>query len=122
VLRDGQYSTQPLEWIIHEEEKATQCKLMIELQPGQSPGFLRPCGKEENDLNLLIIENCPSDWTDHETSQKCKAYAFYSKRALNVSNKKYGYNSLLNPLRQHNTTVMNVKAIILADFCTLLCC
>jgi len=87
VLRDGQYSTQPLEWIMHGRE-GSKCQLMTELQPGESPGFLRPCGKESKTQNLLLIENCPSDWTDHETAQKCKAYAFYSHLPLNVSTKK----------------------------------
>jgi hypothetical protein len=60
---------------------------MTELQSDESPGFLRPCGKDSKNQNLLIIENCPSDWTDHETAQKCKAYAFYSQLYLNVSKK-----------------------------------
>ena len=86
VLRDGQYSTQPLEWIMHGPERNT-CRLMTELQPGESTGFLRPCGKNITSHNLLITENCPSDWTDHETAHKCKAYALYSLLPLNVSNK-----------------------------------
>jgi hypothetical protein len=85
VLRDGQYSTEPLEWIMNGEE-TSRCRLMTELQPGESPGFLRPCGKDSKTQNLLLLENCPYDWTDHETAQKCKAYAFYSQ--LNVSNKR----------------------------------
>jgi len=67
--------------------ETSQCRLTTELQPGESPGFLRPCGKNITNHALLIIENCPSDWTDHETAQKCKAYAFYSEAELNVSNK-----------------------------------
>jgi len=77
VLRDGQYSTEPLEWIMQGEE-TSKCRLMMKLQPGEPQGFLRSCA----------IENCPSDWTDHETAQKCKAYAFYSQLLLNVSYKK----------------------------------
>ena len=84
VLRDGQYSTQPLEWIIHGPE-TNLCRLMTELQPGESPGYLRPCGKNITNETVFIIENCPSDWTDHEVAHKCQAYAFYSE--LNVSNK-----------------------------------
>ena len=85
VLRDGQYSTEPLQWIMHGQE-TSRCRLKTELQPDESPGFLRPCGKDSTNQNLLPIENCPSDWTDHETAQKCKAYAFYSEAELNVSN------------------------------------
>jgi hypothetical protein len=88
VLRNGQYSsTEPLEWIIDGQERST-CRLNTKLQPGVSPGFLRPCGKNTTKKDLLLIENCPSNWTDHETAQKCKAYAFYSKLNLSVSNKK----------------------------------
>jgi hypothetical protein len=87
VLREGQYSTQPLEWIMPGQEESSKCQLMTELQPDESPGFLRPCGKDSKKQNLLFIENCPSNWTDHTTAQKCKAYAFYSKFELNVSNK-----------------------------------
>jgi len=87
VLRDGQYSTQPLEWIMNGQEIST-CRLTTELQPGESPGFLRPCGKGSETLPLLLVENCPSDWTDHETAQKCKAYALYSQLLLTVSRKK----------------------------------
>jgi hypothetical protein len=61
---------------------------MTELQSGESPGFLRPCGKNIEKQDLLIIENCPSDWTDHETAQKCRAYAFYSKLQFEVISKK----------------------------------
>jgi hypothetical protein len=96
VLRDGQYSTQLLEWKMHGRERS-KCRLMTELQPGESPGFLRPCGKDSK--NQILIENCPSEWTDDETAQKCKAYAFYSKLYVNVSSKKIhnAHNSLLNP-------------------------
>ena len=87
VLKDGQYSSQPLEWEMHGRE-GSKCRLKTDLQPGESTGFLRPCGKNIKNHNLLFIENCPPDWTDHETSQKCEAYAFYSKLYLNVSNKK----------------------------------
>ena len=87
VLTDGQYSTQPLEWIMHGQEN-NKCRLTTELQPGESRGFLRPCGKESKKQNLLLIENCPSDWTDHETAQKCNAYALYSSIPLTVSSKK----------------------------------
>jgi len=69
-------------------EETSKCRLMTELQPDESRGFLRPCGKDIENQNLLLIENCPSDWTDHETAQKCKAYALYSQLLLNVSNKK----------------------------------
>ena len=58
---------------------------MADLQPGESTGFLRPCVKNITNQTIFIIENCPSDWTDHEVAQKCQAYAFYSE--LNVSNK-----------------------------------
>jgi len=87
VLRDGQYSVQPLEWTMNGQEIST-CRLMTELQPGEWPGFLRPCGKQFRNHPLLPIENCPSDWTDHETAQKCKAYALYSQLLLTVSRKK----------------------------------
>jgi hypothetical protein len=87
VLMDGEYSTQPLEWIMHGQE-SNKCRLTTELQPGESQGFLRSCGKESGDQNLLLIESCPSDWTDHETAQKCSAYALYSHLQSNVSNKK----------------------------------
>jgi hypothetical protein len=87
VLRDGQYSAEPLEWIMHGPE-TSRCRLMTELQPGESTGFLRPCTKDGTTHDMLLIENCPSDWTGHETAQKCKAYAFYSQIELNVSNKK----------------------------------
>ena len=87
VLREGQYSKQPLVWIMH-GRKGTECQLMTELQPGKSKGFLRPCDLDTERQNLFFIENCPSDWTDHETAQKCKAYAFYSQLPLNVSTKK----------------------------------
>jgi hypothetical protein len=87
VLKEGKYSTQPLEWIMHGPEPSI-CQLKSELQPGESSGFLRPCSEYFTDENLLIIENCPSNWTDNETAQKCKAYAFYSQLYLNVSNNK----------------------------------
>jgi hypothetical protein len=79
---------------------------MAELQPGESLGFLRPCGKDITNQNSLYIENCPSDWTDHTTAQICKGYALYSRFEVNVSNKII---LLPNPLRQHYTAVMNVR-------------
>jgi len=87
VLRDGQYSTEPLEWIMQGEE-TSKCRLMTELQPDEWRGFLRPCGKNVTNQTLSITESCPSDWTDQETAKKCKAYALYSQLPLNVSNKK----------------------------------
>ena len=87
VLMDGEYSTHPLEWIMHGQNSSI-CRLTTELQRGESRGFLRPCGKESGNQNLLLIESCPSDWTDHETAQKCSAYALYSHLQSNVSNKK----------------------------------
>jgi hypothetical protein len=87
VLQEGQYSTQPLEWIMPGPE-TSRCQLRTELQPDESPGFLRPCGKSSTKQNQLFTENCPSNWTDHTTALKCKAYAFYSKSKLYVSNKK----------------------------------
>jgi hypothetical protein len=68
-------------------QETSRCRLMTELQSGESTGFLRPCGTDSTDLNLLLIENCPPNWKDHETAQKCKAYAYYGRRLLYVSNK-----------------------------------
>jgi hypothetical protein len=89
VLSEGTYSTEPLHWSLDEPYKS-QCRLRIELQPGAFPGFLRPCGKvNARGRNLLLIENCPADWTDRDIAKKCNAYAFYSMWNSSVSNSKY---------------------------------
>jgi hypothetical protein len=86
VLSEGIYSTEPLHWSLDEQHKS-QCRLRIELQPGAFPGYLRPCGKVNGrGRNLPLIENCPVDWTDHDITKKCKAYAFYSVLNASVSN------------------------------------
>lgn len=121
VLRDGQYSTQPLEWILYGSQKST-CRLQTELQPGASQGFLRPCGKDGTNQNLLIVEKCSSDWTDHETAKKCNAYAFYSNLRVNVSNEKRRIQFISWSLRQKYITVNSVQAILPVHFWTILLC
>jgi hypothetical protein len=86
VLTEGKYSTEPLHWSLDEPFKS-QCRLKIQLQPGEFPMFLRPCGKvDRRGRNVLVIENCPEDWTDRDVAKKCNAYAFYSTWKSSVSN------------------------------------
>jgi hypothetical protein len=89
VLTEGKYSTQPLHWFLGDSSES-QCRLTIELQPGTSAGFLRPCEKvDRRGRTLLLIENCPSDWADGDVAKKCNAYAFYSAWKSSVSSVKH---------------------------------